>query len=158
MLSASAVNPRMSLNSTAVRQRVPPSRTEAGSLAMRAASAGAKYRSKLLRTSASRRMRSANALFSMAMDAIPEKAMRKSRSSSSKRSARVRLSTYSTPRTTSSLPMRGAHIAERTLWRRIDSPPKRRSSPASSEMMATLSRTTFRAMDCGTARVASGPW
>src|SRR6185312_5395796 len=155
--SESAVKPRMSLNSTATVRFSPPNRTASGEPAMRAARLGAKNRSKLLRTRVSRRMRSANALFSSATAAMFEKATRKSRSSSSNRCVVVRLSTYSTPCTRSSLPMSGAHIAERTLCMRIDWPPNRSSCGALSDSTATFSSTTLRAMDCGIARPAAAP-
>ena len=82
---------------------------------MRAASCGAKYRSKLLRTSVSRRMRSANCAVldrdggdagerDEELEVLVGEAVRR----------RSALSTYSTPSTRSSLPMSGAQIAERT--------------------------------------------
>jgi pSer/pThr/pTyr-binding forkhead associated (FHA) protein len=125
--SESAVKPRMSLNSTATARLSPPSRMLSGELAIRSASCGAKYRSKLLRTSVSRRIRSANSEFSIATAAIPAKATRNSRSSSVKRCVVLGVSTYSTPSTRSSLPMSGAQIADRTCCITIESPPKRSS-------------------------------
>ena len=81
---------------------------------MRAAMRGVKNRSKLLRTSVSCLIRSANRLFSIATATMPENATTKSRSSSVNRCELVRLSTYSTPATLFSVPTSGAHTAERT--------------------------------------------
>ena len=53
--SAIAVKPRMSLKSTVVGRRSPPSRTAPACWAISAATLGAKYRSKFERTIASRR-------------------------------------------------------------------------------------------------------
>ncbi len=57
--SAIAVKPRMSLNNTVVGRRSPPWRMAPSCWAMSAATLGAKYRSKLERTVASRRIWSA---------------------------------------------------------------------------------------------------
>ncbi|PYP20269.1 MAG: hypothetical protein DMD53_11710 [Gemmatimonadetes bacterium] len=48
------------------------------------------------------------------------------------------------------MPIRGVHIALRTLWMRIDLPLKRSSAAALSDRIATRSSTALRAMDCGT--------
>ncbi len=81
---------------------------------------GAKYRWKLESLTASRARASVSWLFSMATAAIPEKAMRNSRSSSPKESVAVRLSTYRIPSTCPSLPINGQLMAERTLCIRMD--------------------------------------
>ena len=53
--------------------------------------------------------------------------------------------------------MSGTQIAERICCMRIDWPPKRVSSPALSDRIATLSLSAVRAIDCGTARALSPP-
>ena len=91
--AAKRVKPRRSPNSTVTRRLSPPGRRFSVDRAMRAATGGAKKRSKLPRAIASRLTRSASRVVSYAAAAMPANADRKSRSASSNVRSGAALST-----------------------------------------------------------------